>query len=979
MKPYKPREIEPKWQQIWAETGLYRTDDGAPGEKKFFLDMFPYPSGDGLHVGHVRNYTITDIAARFSRMQGNNVLHPIGWDAFGLPTENYAIKTGVSPQVATKANSDNFRAQMKKVGLAFDWDREINSSEPEYYKWTQLLFIILFERGLAYQKESEQWWCDTDKTVLANEQVESGKCWRCGNPVSKKTLKQWFFGITNYADRLLADIEGLDWPEGIKAQQRNWIGKSEGAEINFELEITRLASTDGKSEPTVHGLPKALTVYTTRPDTLFGATFLVVAPEVVKSWMENSWNAPSAVKEYVETSMRRSEIERQEVGKTKTGVDTGIRVIHPFTEDEIEVWVADYVLGGYGTGAIMAVPAHDERDYSFAKAFGLPIKVVIEPVTGVVQDDEELRSSIVAIVKNKAGEILSINWGKAGGNLFIGGGRDAGEDAEACARREVTEETGYKNLKLIEVSETIHHHYIAHSKGGVKRNIEAIGVYFELENDEQESIKHEDDEVGKFTVEWLSADAAERSVRDELHALLFRRFIKGECYSGKGTLTASGKYDGMTSLEAMHDIIRDLNDQNVGHGSTKYKLRDWLISRQRYWGAPIPIIHCLKDGAVAVPNDQLPVVLPELEDYLPTGDGKSPLAKVDDWVNVDCPKCGGPAKRETDTMDTFACSSWYFLRFADPHNTEAAFDLDKVKQWLPVDMYVGGAEHAVLHLLYARFWTKVLFDAKLVDFEEPFRALRNQGMVNANDGRKMSKSYGNVINPNTIIETHGADSLRLYEMFMAPYSEQTSWSDERLGGVSRFLYRTWTLAQNLIENNTQAGEPDGILGTEVDRLTHQTIKKVTDDLGEMRFNTMVSTLMQYVNALTAPAMLEKLILPENANLAQATVRALILMLAPSSVHMSEELWQQLGETSSVHTATWPSYDPEKIKDDLVTIVVQVNGKLRDEFTAEVAATNEELEASAKSREKVAVFLEGKTIVKVIVIPRKIVNFVVKES
>lgn len=965
MKPYKPREIEPKWQQIWAETGLYRTDDSAIGEKKYFLDMFPYPSGDGLHVGHVRNYTITDIAARFSRMQGNNVLHPIGWDAFGLPTENFAIKTGVSPQLATKTNTDNFRSQMQKIGLGFDWDREINSSDPEYYRWTQWLFNVLFERGLAYQKESEQWWCDTDKTVLANEQVESGKCWRCGNSVGKKTLNQWFFKITDYADRLLADIDGLDWPEGIKAMQRNWIGKSEGAEIIFEIR-------NG-------GGDKSVTVYTTRPDTIYGATFLVIAPELAKSWIDNGWKCSSEVEEYVTNSLRRSEIERQEMGKTKSGVASGIMAIHPLTSEEVPVWIADYVLGGYGTGAIMAVPAHDERDNEFAKAFNLPIKTVIEPVTGTPQEDEETRRSIVAIVKNPVdGKILSINWGpNNGGNLFVGGGRDEGEDAEACARREVLEETGYKNLKLVSTSEIIHHHYIAHSKNSAKRNIEAVGLYFELENTDQDASKLEADEAGKFTVEWLTETEAERAVRDELHALLFRKFVKGEIYSGRGVMTASRAFDGLEGVEGMHAVIEALYDKKSGHGATNFKLRDWLISRQRYWGAPIPIIHCAKDGAVAVPDEQLPVVLPELKDYLPTGDGKSPLAKVESWVNVDCPKCGGPAKRETDTMDTFACSSWYFLRFTDPHNTEAAFDATKVKAWLPVYTYVGGAEHAVLHLLYARFWTKVLKDSNLVEFDEPFLSLRNQGMVTASDNRKMSKSYGNVINPNTIVESHGADTLRLYEMFMAPFNEQTPWSDERLGGVSRFLYRTWTLAQQLIENNNQVGQPDGIFATEIDRLTHQTIKKVTEDLGEMRFNTMVSALMQYVNALTSPATLQKLLLPENANLAENTVRTLTLLLAPSAVHMTEELWQQLGETSSVHTEAWPKYDPQKIKDELVTIIVQVNGKLRAEFTAEVAATNDELEQLARDQEKVAPYLEGKEIIKVVVVPRKLVNFVVR--
>ncbi len=748
------------------------------------------------------------------RMQGHEVLQPMGWDSFGLPGENYAIKTGQAPQITTKINTDNFRKQAKHLGLSIDWSREIGSSDPSYYKWTQWFFLLLYKRGLAYQKESAQFWCNECKTVLANEQVINGCCWRHEDlPVVKKNLKQWFFKITDYADRLESGLEDLDWPQPIKTMQRNWIGRSKGAEIKFMV----------GNEP--------LTVFTTRPDTLFGATFMVLAPEHPLVSKVATEEQKAEVSRYIRQAQTKTDIDRMDENREKTGVFTGSYAVNPVNGTQIPVWIADYVLMGYGTGAIVAVPAHDERDYEFAKKFDLPIIDVIK-----------LEES------NLAGQDL--------------------------------------------------------------------------------------------------------------------------CYCGEGIMANSGKYDGQPSSEVREKIVADLAVSGAAKERINYKIRDWLISRQRYWGAPIPIVHCQKCGAVPVPDDQLPVVLPELEDFHPTGDGRSPLAKAKDWVNVTCPKCGGQAQRETDTMDGFACSSWYFLRFADPHNNKQAFSKELAEKWLPVDLYVGGAEHAVMHLLYARMWTKVMFDAGLINFDEPFKGLRNQGLLLAPDGTKFSKSKGNGVDPEDIINSgYGADALRTTMMFLAPFDQYTPWSPEGLGGVYRFLNRVWTLAQEVLE----AGEGTGEENLEIRQVVHQTIKKVTSDMHRLGYNTAIAALMELTNQLYK--------LRSDAPFAkhQTEWREAILaatkLLTPFAPHMAEELWQQFGNQGSVHKADWPAWDEKYLVVKNVTIVVQVNGKVRARIEVSADASQTEVESQALANENVTTYV-GNQKPRVFYVPGRVINLVV---
>jgi leucyl-tRNA synthetase len=876
-----------------------------------------------------------------------------------LPAENYAIKTGISPKEAVAQNTARFKKQLMQMGIGIDWSREFSSTDPSYYKWTQWFFKLLFERGLAYQKESLQWWCDTDKTVLANEQVEAGRCWRCGNIVTKKPLKQWFFKITDYADRLLKDLDDLDWSDAIKSMQRNWIGRSQGAEINFKV-----AASD-----------QPIAVFTTRPDTLYGATFMVLAPEYPQVAKLVTSEYKEAVEAYITDAKLKSEIDRMDTEREKTGTFTGAYAINPVNNEKIPIWVADYVLMGYGTGAIMAVPAHDERDFEFAEKFNLPIVAVIEPETGTPQENPEFRRSIVAIVRNPStGKYLSINWGaRSGGNLFIGGGREEGEDAVQTAMREIAEETGYLHVKFVSQHDTpIHHNYFAHSKG-VARRIEAEALLFDLVDEERTGQALEADEKNKFSVEWLSEAEVEAKVLDELHATSYGLLVKGRCYHGEGQMINSGPYDGMPSSEVREKIINDLAQKGAAKERVNYRIRDWLISRQRYWGAPIPIVHCPKDGAVAVPADQLPVELPDIDDYQPAENGRSPLARVPEWVNTTCPKCGGPATRETDTMDGFACSSWYFLRFADPRSDTAPFDKAKVDYWLPVDVYVGGAEHAVLHLLYARFWTKVMFDAGLIDFVEPFTSLRNQGMILAPDGRKMSKSWGNVIAPDDLIaEGYGADSVRLMELFIGPWNQSANWSTEGLGGCYRFLQRVWTLAQTYLQSTDT---PDGNADAEarLTRTTHKTIKKVTADLEEMGFNTAIAALMEYVNELYKV----KTILPPNPGNQtwQQAMRTLAQLLAPFAPHLAEELWYQLGNANTVHLSLWPVWDEALTVEDTMTIAVQVNGKVR--ATVQVPAGSDEgiVTEAALGDERVQAYLGGKPPAKIVYVPGRLISLV----
>ncbi|MDP1884502.1 MAG: leucine--tRNA ligase [Candidatus Moranbacteria bacterium] len=803
MEQYKSREIEAKWQGYWeAHPELCQANDSSDKPKKYILDMFPYPSAAGLHVGHVESYTATDIVSRYWRAKGFNVLHPQGWDAFGLPAENYAIKTGVHPDFVTHENIKNFTRQIKSLGMSYDWSREIDTSSPEYYKWTQWFFLFLYENGLAYKKKAKVNWCESCQTVLANEQAEGGICERCKNPVVQKDLEQWFFKITDFIEQnkntagLLEGLDKLDWPESIKAAQRNWIGKSEGSEIDFKIVGSNLK----------------IKVFTTRIDTIFGCTYCVVAPEhktiqELKGRIEN-W---PEVEGYIEKTKSKTDLDRMEA-KEKTGVEVkGVKVVNPFNDEEVPLFIADYVLAQYGTGAVMAVPAHDERDFEFAKKYDLPIKKVVSPER--------------------------IPMGK-------------------------------------------------------------------------------------------------------------------DCFTDDGILINSQEFDGLKSEEAREKMTKWLEEKGLGKKVINYRLRDWLVSRQRYWGAPIPIIYCEKCGEVAVPKEDLPVVLPTDVDFKPTGE--SPLANSKSFHEVKCPKCGGEARRESDTMDTFVCSSWYYFRYADHVNDEEFAAKEKIQKWLPVDLYVGGAEHAVLHLLYARFFTKALHNLGYIDFDEPFLKLRNQGMIMAEDGRKMSKSLGNVVNPDDAVAGFGADSLRIFEMFMGPLEDAKPWNTQGIVGVRRFLERIWRLQEKITDEESKG----------VRALVHKTIKKAGEDIEMMKFNTAISAMMILVNEA------------EKNGIAKDSYGSFVKILAPFAPHIAEEIWEKLGNAESIFASAWPDYDSGLIKDEEINLVVQVNGKMRDMLKVGADIGQDGAKAAALESEKIRVHVAGKEIRKIIFVPGKLLNIVV---
>ncbi|GIN21708.1 leucine--tRNA ligase [Siminovitchia fordii] len=800
---YSHKELEEKWQQYWEENKTFKTVTDDAKEKFYALDMFPYPSGSGLHVGHPKGYTASDILARMKRMQGYNVLHPMGWDAFGLPAEQYAIDTGNDPAEFTQHNIDTFRRQIKSLGFSYDWDREINTTDPEYYKWTQWIFIKLFEHGLAYVDEVPVNWCPALGTVLANEEVIDGKSERGGHPVERRPMKQWILRITKYADRLLEDLEDLDWPESIKDMQRNWIGRSEGAEVTFAID----------------GHPETFTVFTTRPDTLFGATYAVLAPEHPFVAKITTPEKKADVNAYIDQIKSKSDLERTDLAKEKTGVFTGAYAVNPVNGEKIPIWIADYVLMSYGTGAIMAVPAHDERDYEFAKKFGLDIKEVV-----------------------------------SGGN------------------------------------------------------------------------------------------------------------IAEEAYVGDGPHVNSGFLNGMDKEEAISAMIDWLEKEGCGTKKVTYRLRDWLFSRQRYWGEPIPIIHWEDGTMTAVPEDQLPVLLPVTDEVKPSGTGESPLANITDWLHVEDPETGKKGRRETNTMPQWAGSCWYFLRFIDPDNSKELADKKLLKEWLPVDIYIGGAEHAVLHLLYARFWHKFLYDLGVVPTKEPFQKLFNQGMILGENNEKMSKSKGNVVNPDDIIESHGADTLRLYEMFMGPPEASAAWSTTGLDGARRFLDRIWRLI--VTDDGKLSDKVKDVTGGELEKVYHQTVKKVTEDYEAMHFNTAISQLMVFINDAYKAEVLPK-----------EYMEGFIKMLAPIAPHIAEELWEKLGYEGSVAYEAWPLYDETKLVSEEVEIVVQVNGKVRAKLMVSRKADKEELEEIALNHEKIKSAIDGKTIRKVIAVPGKLVNIV----
>jgi leucyl-tRNA synthetase len=838
MSKYPFQEIETKWQAYWEKHQSFAVteDENVPADKRVYvLDMFPYPSGAGLHVGHPEGYTATDIYCRFLRMNGYNVLHPMGFDSFGLPAENYAIKTGTHPRATTEKNIENFRKQIKSLGFSYDWNREVSTHSSDYYRWTQWIFLQLFKKGLAYESHTPINWCDQCKTGLANEEVKEGKCERCGTTVVRKNIRQWVLKITEYADKLLSDLDSVDWPESVKSMQRNWIGRSEGASVLFPVD----------------GLDEQLEVYTTRADTLFGATYMVVAPEhplVAKLTTESQ---KEAVEAYLEASARKSDLERTDLAKDKSGVFSGSFAINPVNKKKIPIWIADYVLISYGTGAIMAVPAHDTRDWEFAKKFGLPIVEVLKSEVDVQQ----------------------------------------------------------------------------------------------------------------------------------------------EAWTEDGIHVNSSFLDGLNKEDAIAAMLTWLEEHKLGTKAVNYKLRDWIFSRQRYWGEPIPLVHCPTCGTVAVPEEELPLLLPEVTSYEPSGTGESPLAKIDGWVNTTCPVCGGKAKRETNTMPQWAGSCWYYLRYLDPNNTKEFVSKEKEQYWMPVDLYVGGAEHAVLHLLYARFWHKVLFDLGVVSTSEPFKRLVNQGMITSYAYQrkdkslvptdmveetstdvfvekatgeqlervvaKMSKSLKNVINPDEIITEYGADSMRMYEMFIGPLEVSKPWATTGLIGVYRFLDRIW----RLYDERPITDEP---LGEELERTLHKTIKKVTYDTNTLNFNTAISQMMVLVNELY-----------KVDSFPREVAETLVKLLSPYVPHLAEELWERLGYTGSLGTVAWPEYQEELTFDTQIEMVFQVNGKVRSKATVAMGITKENALALAKEDEKMQSWLAGKTIVKEIVVPDKLVNIVVR--
>lgn len=962
MKRYDPKAIEPKWQKNWADQGLYKAVDFDEKRPKFvMLTEFPYPSGDGLHMGHIREYTLGDVIARHKRMNGHNVLFPMGYDAFGLPTENYAIKNKIAPQVATDRNVGNFQKQFDSLGYSIDWSRSFRTTDPSYYKWTQWLFLQFYKHDMAYQAEVDINWCPFCKTGLANEEVVNGRHERCDTLVEKKTLNQWMLRITDYADRLIDGLQGVDYPSRIADQQINWIGRSKGAEVDFAVE----------------GLQEKLRIFTTRPDTLFGATFMVLAPEhpLVEEITTDEQRAE--VHSYIKAAQSKTDIERQDTNREKTGVFTGGHAINPVNGAKVPIWIADYVLTGYGTGAIMAVPAHDERDFEFAKKYDIPVKTVVlrlhedklRPMRNDVETNE--RDVVQCVVKHPSEDkylLLKLKgWDTETFSLPVGGVEE-GEEPKQAAARELLEETGYRDMgEIQDISDPyLALFYHEFKKVNVRGTFHTY--YVELNSLAQDKVSEE--ELQKHSISWVTLDELANKLEGQGVQATIEAFKTGSrVYHGEGVMINSGEYNGMPSAEARDKIVQDLAKKGVAAEKINYRLRDWIFSRQHYWGEPIPIIHCEKHGAVPVPSDQLPVTLPEVENYEPTDTGESPLAAISDWVNTTCPECGGPAKRETDTMPNWAGSSWYYLRYYDAHNDKAFADPEKLKYWGEVDLYLGGMEHTTLHLLYSRFWHQFFYDQGLVPTPEPYHARRGQGIILAADGSKMSKSKGNVVNPTDIIDAgYGADAMRLAIVFLAPYDQTTPWSPEGVGGTHRFLNRVWTLAQEFLEAEAGDGEDKSLTA-----VAHKTIKKVSSDLQHMYFNTAIAALMEMTNDLYKIKAKDGFVAGTSWKFA---LTSLVQLLAPFAPHISEELWHQLGNEGSVHTAAWPAWDEKLLVSEEMTIVVQVNGKVRANLVVSSDAAEAEVTEMAQNHKKVKIYLDGKDIKKTIYVPGKLVSFVV---
>ena len=1118
MNRYNPTIIEPKWRKIWDETGVYTADLMSDKPKYIAMSMFNYPSGAGIHIGHAMNYTISDVMARYKRQQGYESYHPVGWDAFGMPAENYAIKAGVSPQDSMAKIIPSYHTQYKAMGWSNDWSKEISTHLPEYYRWTQWIFAEMFRAGLAYQDARMQWWCTKCQTVLANEQVIDGKCWRhdaADDPeVAKKEVKQWFFRITDYADELLEATDALDWSDVVKTAQKNWIGRSVGAEIEFavaadtgagrgkrdeeselqeeyrsyimgqndisEEDIIALAGkvekvtdnghmcvafpasaarkfeqliTDkmqpgfwneyvgretvfifkdkkGNAERIVwtpeteatlvercsqfagttftsigdmlqsnswyneflpnskFQIPNSIPVFTTRPDTLFGVTFLVLAPEHELVDALTTEAQSQAVRGYVKQSLKKSEVERQSEGKEKTGVFTGSYAVHPLNGEKIPIWIADYVLGGYGTGAIMAVPAHDQRDHEFAKKFELPIvQVIAEEFNNRLEDCNRVTGVNVIGYDPGTKRFMTLVNKRFDKPWLVSGGLEEGEKYEEVALRELAEEAGYHDVKkLVPLGEFFYTYYFNPNKGtkrcGTGRNFLAIISEDEIVKSANEA--HEDyevrwhdkiafsklmDEQGDGSEHWKAA------IADAISAAKYLEIggdYEKDLFTGDGVLVNSAAFSDVPSSEARDLIIQHLEREGKGRAKTTYKLRDWSVSRQRYWGAPIPIVHCPKDGVVLVPDEQLPVVLPVLEDFAPSGDGRSALARATEWLQTTCPTCGGSAERETDTLDTYICSSWYELRYFDPHNDKAPFSSDIANKWMPIDFYNGG-DHATAHLLYVRFIARFFHKIGLLDDPEPFKKFLFNGKVKASDGSAFSKSKGNGVDPLEIIgQGYGADALRTYLMFAAPLDLDSRWDPQGVPATHRFLSRVWNLTQEFLAVSPTPNSQLPSSNTEaVLRVIHPTIKKVTEDLEDQKYNTAIAAMMKCVNDLY---LLKKDGFADHGTW-QFVLESLVALVAPFAPHVADELWYQLGRGTSVQRDSWPVWDEQYLVSDTMTLAVQVNGKLRAEISVAADAAREEIEAAALAHEKIVALISDKKPTRVIYVPGRLVNVV----